>query len=235
MAPISEHVAPKRIDAATARTIAVMSASVLVIGIAYGVAGHSIGLQWWHLAVIAALVLAGSSEFVFVGVLAAGGAPVLGAAAGLLINTRNLGYGLSIGPLIGRGPAAIAGAHLINDETVALTTAQTEPDRARRTFYACGIWLALCWPLGAALGALLGSVVADPNELGLDAAMPALLVALAIPALRNRSNATSALIGVVAAVLSTPFVPAGLPILIALVGLLGALPRRAWSSRRAAQ
>ncbi|MFT4126811.1 MAG: AzlC family ABC transporter permease, partial [Gordonia sp. (in: high G+C Gram-positive bacteria)] len=158
----------RTLDRATVRAIGVMYLSVFVIGMSYGVSGHSVGLTWWQLTLIATVVLAGSSEFVFLSVLVAGGAPWLGAAAGVLINTRNLGYGLAVGPSVGTGVRMLLGAHLINDESAALTAAQTEPTRARATFLLSGVGVLVTWPAGALLGAVLGNLVADPAVLGLD-------------------------------------------------------------------
>lgn len=214
------------LDSATIRAVAVMCLSVMVIGMSYGVSGHSAGFAWWQLVIIATVVLAGSSEFVFVAVLAAGGAPLLGAAAGLLVNTRNLGYGLAVGRHLDRGIPMVVGAHLINDETAALATAETDRRRGRAVFFLCGTGILVCWPLGAALGAALGSLVASPESLGLDAAFPALLAALALPALRDRATLAAALIGGAAALAATPFVPAGLPVLVALVGVLATVRHR---------
>lgn len=216
----------RALDGATIRAIVVMCVSVMVIGMSYGVAGHSAGLTWWQLTIIAVVVLAGSSEFVFVAVLASGGAPLLGAAAGLLVNTRNLGYGLAVGRHIDHGMSMIVGAHFINDETAALAAAETDRRRGRAVFFLCGVGVFICWPVGAALGAALGSLVAAPDVLGLDAAFPALLGALAIPALRDRAVLGAALIGGAAALAVTPFVPAGAPVLVALVGLLATVRHR---------
>ncbi|MXP22861.1 branched-chain amino acid ABC transporter permease [Gordonia sp. HNM0687] len=203
----------------TVRTVLVMSMSVLVIGASYGVTAHSAGLAWWHVVVIATVVLAGSSEFVFVGILAAGGAPLLAALAGLVVNTRNFGYGLSVGRFLPRGWSMALGAHLINDETAAMTAAESDPRRARATFLLCGAGVLISWPLGSAIGVAIGEVVADPASLGLDAAFPALLVALAVGALRDRKTLCAALIGGTAAIAATPFLPPGLPILCTLTGL----------------
>ncbi|WP_024497885.1 AzlC family ABC transporter permease [Gordonia amicalis] len=209
----------RTIDSATLRAVVVMCLSVLVIGASYGVAAHSAGLALWQIVLIATVVLAGSSEFVFVGVLAAGGVPVVAALAGLLVvNTRNFGYGLAVGKHLRGLPEAFLGAHLINDETAAMTTAESEPRRARAAFLLCGLGILICWPVGAGLGALLGSSVASPEALGLDAAFPALLAALAIPALRTRATWAAVAVGGAVAVASTPFLPAGLPILCALAG-----------------
>ncbi len=70
------------------------------------------------------------------------------------------------------------------------------------------------------IGAAAGSVIADTDVFGLDAAFPAVLLALVLPALRDRSTRTAARIGSVVALAATPFLPPGLPVLLALVGLL---------------
>ncbi|MBD0862222.1 AzlC family ABC transporter permease [Gordonia sp. zg691] len=210
----------RTLDSATLRAVAVMCVSILVIGASYGVAAHGAGLTLWQIVLIATLVLAGSSEFVFVGILAAGGVPILAALAGLLVNTRNFGYGLAVGKHLRGVPEILFGAHLINDETAAMTTAESEPRRARAAFLLCGVGVLLSWPLGAALGAGLGGVLADPERLGLDAAFPALLAALAIPALRERATWAAVAVGGAVAVASTPFLPAGLPVIGALGGFV---------------
>ncbi|MGW0455352.1 AzlC family ABC transporter permease [Gordonia sputi] len=217
----------------TLRSVAVMALSVFVIGCSYGVAGHSAGLSWWQIVTIACVVMAGSSEFVFVGILATGGLPIVGALAGLLVNTRNLGYGLSVGPYLGSGVRRLIGAHMVNDETAALTAGTSDAERARAAFLWCGIGVLVSWPAGAALGSAAGQVISSPETLGLDAAFPALLGALAISALRGQRSergrlGASLVVGAVIAVAATPYVPAGVPVLLALVGLGAGLlvPRR---------
>ena len=65
----------------------------------------------------------------------------------------------------------------------------------------------------------------DPTVFGLDAAFPAGLLALILPALREAAAprvASSARPSPCA----TPFLPAGLPVLLALIGLVAAGPPR---------
>lgn len=210
----------RTLDGATLRTIAVMTASILVIGASYGVAADSAGFAWWQILAIATVVLAGSSEFVFVGILVAGGIPIVAALAGLLLNTRNFGYGLAVGKHLGRGLPMFLGAHLINDESAAIAGAEPEPRRARAAFFLSGAAVLISWPLGSQLGVAIGQVVADPGALGLDAALPALLAALALPALRKSSTLISALLGGGLALAVSPVLPAGLPILMGLLGVV---------------
>jgi predicted branched-subunit amino acid permease len=63
-------------------------------------------------------------------------------------------------------------------------------------------------------------VITDTDVFGLDAAFPAVLLALVLPSLQDKATRTAALAGVVVALAVTPFLPAGLPVLLALAGLL---------------
>ena len=89
---------------------------------------------------------------------------------------------------------------------------QEEMARKRAAYWTCGFGILLFWPLGAALGGVVGSVVPDTDALGLDAMFPAVLLALILPALRDRATLSSAVVGAALALATTPFLPAGLPL-----------------------
>lgn len=200
------------------RDVVVIAVSIWVIGASYGAAAHSIGLAWWQTLLMASVVLAGSSEFVLISVVAGGGLPIVGAFTGLLVNVRNLSYGLSAGRYLPSGWRGLAAAHLVNDETAVYAAPYRDVRDARRAFVLCGIGVAVSWPLGALTGSLIGQVVA-PETLGLDAAFPALLFALAVPALRDRETRWAALFGGSIAIASAGFITAGLPVVPALLGV----------------
>jgi predicted branched-subunit amino acid permease len=72
------------------------------------------------------------------------------------------------------------------------------------------------------VGAAAGSVLGDPEALGLDAAFPALFLALLAGQVRGRRGAVAAVAGAGVAALLVPFVAPGLPIVAAsLVCLIG--------------
>jgi predicted branched-subunit amino acid permease len=115
----------------------------------------------------------------------------------------------------------------MTDEVVAFTLAQSDPVRHRRVYWLIGVTLFTSWNAGTALGVWLGGATGDPATLGLDAAFPAALIALILPSLRDRDTRLVALAGAAVAVLLTPVLPAGLPVLAALLGLISLLlPRR---------
>ena len=208
----------------TLRDIALACLAVWFIGLSYGAIAVASGFPLWVPAAQSVLVLAGASEFLFVGIVAAGGNPFAAALAGLLVNARHLPYGLALPDVTGTGRGwrrRLLGSHVMNDESVAFALAQEDLPRQRAAYWACGLGVLLCWPAGAILGALIGRAIGNTDAFGLDAMFPAVNLALILPALRVRVTVRAALIGAVIALASTPFLPAGLPVLLALAGVLG--------------
>jgi 4-azaleucine resistance transporter AzlC len=202
------------------RDIALVCLADGIVGISYGAISVGGGLQLWVPVALSILVFAGASQFLFVGIVAAGGSPIAATIAGLLVNTRHVAFGLAISDVIGNGWRRLPGSHLMTDENVAFALGQDELHRKRAAYWACGIGIFVSWNLGVVIGALAGSVITDTDVFGLDAAFPAVLLALVLPAVRDRSTRTAALVGSGVALVATPFLPAGLPVLLALVGLL---------------
>lgn len=192
-----------------------------VVGVSFGAISVAGGLPVWVPVVLSLVVYAGSAQFSAVGVLLAGGGPLAAAATGLLLNTRTVAFGLAVADVLGRGRVArFLGAHLVTDETVAFALAQEDPARRRAAFWISGLGLFAVWNLGVLGGALAGGALGDTARFGLDAAFPAVLVALVLPTLRkDPAVRRAALAGAAVALAVTPLVPAGLPVLLALAGL----------------
>ena len=209
------------------RDIALTCLAVWFIGVSYGAIAVASGFPLWVPAAQSVLVLAGASEFLFIGIVGAGGSPIAAALAGLLVNARHVPYGLALPDVTGRGWRRMLGSHVMNDESVAFALAQEGLPRKRAAYWACGLGVLICWPGGAVLGALAGSFIKDTNTFGLDAMFPAVLLALIVPALRDRVTMRAAAVGAVIALAAAPFLPAGLPVLLALAGVLGLIRRRA--------
>jgi 4-azaleucine resistance transporter AzlC len=210
------------------RDIALACLAVWLIGLSYGAIAVASGFPLWFPAAQSVLVVAGASEFLFIGIVAAGGNPIAAALAGLLVNARHLPYGLALPDVIGRGRGwrRLLASHMMNDESVVFALAQDDLPRKRAAFWACGLGVLICWPAGAVLGALAGEFLRDPSAFGLDATFPAVILALIVPALRDRVTALAAAAGAAIALAATPFLPAGLPVLLALCGMLVLAGRR---------
>ncbi|PFG20145.1 AzlC family ABC transporter permease [Serinibacter salmoneus] len=212
------------------RAVLLVTLAVALVGVAYGVTATANQFAVWQILVLAVLVLAGSAELLFVGLIGAGASPWLALGASLLLNLRNVVYGMACSPLLPAGWRRWAGAHLVNDETVALAAAPSGdrpaelPPRtlAQRwaTFLVSGIGVAVGWPFGALIGATLGQVVPEPELWGLDAVLPALLGALAMPAVRNGSTFAVAVLAAAIALVVTPVVPLGVAPIAGLAALV---------------
>jgi 4-azaleucine resistance transporter AzlC len=215
----------RTLSGGTLRDIALACLAVWFIGLSYGAIAVASGFPLWVPAVQSVLVLAGASEFLFIGIVAAGGNPLAAAASGLLVNARHLPYGLALPDTI-TGPGRtrrLLGSHVMNDESVVFALAQEDLPGQRAAYWACGLGVLLCWPAGAVLGGLIGSVIGNTSAFGLDAMFPAVILALIVPALRDQKDRVTlraAAAGAVIALAATPFLPAGLPVLLALAGLL---------------
>ncbi|KAA5971458.1 AzlC family ABC transporter permease [Pantoea sp. M_9] len=200
-----------------------------IVGLSYGSLAAAQGFPLWVPIALSTLVLAGASEFLFIGIVAGGGSPLTAAAAGLLVNARHLPFGIAVKDLVGQGGRSLLGCHIMNDESVVFGISQPELQQRRVAYWLCGLGIFAIWPLTVIGGAMIGRFIPDVSAIGLDAVFPAILIALIFPALRKRRTRIPALAGTALSVAVTPFVPAGMPVLFSLLGLLS------WRERKDGQ
>jgi 4-azaleucine resistance transporter AzlC len=211
----------RTLDRGLARDIGLICLADCLVGVSYGAIAVSSGFPLWLPVLMSLVVFAGASQFMFLGIVAAGGNPFAAVLAGLLANARHLPFGFAVGDAVGRGRGArMFGSHLMSDETVAFAMAQDEAARRRAAYWACGLGIFVCWNTGVLVGAFAGVAISDTDAFGLDAAFPAVLLALVLPSLRDKTARLPVLVGVVVALATTPFLPAGLPVLLALAGVV---------------
>lgn len=199
-------------------------------GISFGALATASGLDVAQTMLLSALMFTGGSQFAFIGVIAGGGAPLGAALSALLLGIRNTLYGLGLARAVpARGARGLLRAHWTIDESAATAASGRTPAEQRAGFWAAGLWVYVFWNLFSLAGALLGSVVSSPSAWGLDAAAAAAFLGLLWPRLRSRDVVAVAVAAAFVALLLTPALPAGLPVIgAALVAVLaGLLPRRA--------
>jgi 4-azaleucine resistance transporter AzlC len=211
-----------------ARDVTALCAAGVVVGLSFGAIASAAGVPLTQIVAMNALVYAGGAQFLAVGLAGAGATAAAIVLAGLLLNARHLPFGLAIGnEVLGeRRAARLLGSHLMTDESVAFALGQPDPARRRRAYWLTGVSLFLTWNVSAAVGAIAGSALGDPDTFGIDAAFPAALLALTLPSLKDRAAVRVAVAGAVLALVATPLLPSGLPVLVALLGLAFALPVR---------
>ncbi|WP_027934855.1 AzlC family ABC transporter permease [Amycolatopsis thermoflava] len=215
----------RTLDRRLLRDVALVALADGVVGVSYGAISTGSGFGAWLPVVMSLVVFAGAAQFLFVGLVAAGGSPFAAAVAGLLVNSRHLPFGMAVSEVLGRR-GRILGSHLMTDENVAFALAQEDAARRRAAYWACGISIFVCWNVGVLAGAFAGTVIGDTDAFGLDAAFPAVLLALVLPSLKDRDTRHAAVAGAAVALAATPFLPAGLPVLLALAGVLVLVVRR---------
>ena len=191
-------------------------------GISFGAVSVASGLDVWQSCALSLLVFTGASQFALVGVVGAGGSPVFGALSGLLLGSRNTLYGIKIAPMLGfRGGTRLAAAHLVIDESTAMTVTRTTREHARAGFLSTGIAVFLLWNLATLVGAVAGEALGDPRAYGLDAAVGGAFLALLWPRLTTARDRIAAMLGAAVALALVSSTPAGVPVLAAAVVAVG--------------
>ena len=198
-------------------------------GIGFGAVSVSSGLSVAQTCVLSLVMFTGASQFALAGVVAAGGAPLSGAATALLLGTRNTLYGLRMGPLLRwRGWRRAAAAHVLIDESTAMSVNRETTEAVRLGFLTTGSSVFVLWNLATAIGALAGEAVGDPRTYGLDAAVGAAFLALLWPRLKDRRNIVVAGLAAAVALTMVPLAAPGVPVLAAggVALLVGVLAKR---------
>jgi 4-azaleucine resistance transporter AzlC len=212
----------RTLGGALVRDILALGAASAFVGLSFGAIATAVGIPNWAVVGFSLFVFAGGAQFLAVALVAVGN-PVAAVFGGLLLNARHLPFGMAVADVLSGGwGRRMIGSHLMVDESVAFALAQPDPRRRRAAYWLTGGTLFVCWQLGTVAGVAIGAEVGDPARYGLDAAFPAALLALLVPRLREAAGLRVAVVASVVAVAATFFVPAGLPVLLGLVGLLAA-------------
>ncbi|PWI20451.1 branched-chain amino acid ABC transporter permease [Streptomyces sp. Act143] len=216
-------------DAAVVRDALGVGVAVGLSGFAFGVTSAGSGLTLLQTCALSLLVFTGASQFALVGALAAGGNPLTAAAGAFFLGVRNAFYGLRLSQLLAL-PRAVRpfAAQWVIDETAAVALAQTGPRQVRIGFAVTGLSLYVLWNLTTLLGALGAEAVGDTDAWGIDAAGPAVFLALLAPMLKSTTERSAAGLAVLLGLGLLPVLPAGVPVLAAAL----AAPVVLWAEGR---
>ena len=185
-------------------------------GVSFGALGVASGLSVWQTIALSLLMFTGGSQFAFIGVVAGGGTASAAFGAAALLGVRNAVYGMQMGQMLRpRGWRRLAAAQLTIDESTATAAGQTDALEQKRGFWTAGLGIYVLWNLFTAIGALLGDALGDPRRWGLDGAAVAAFLGLLWPRLSAREPVAIAVACGLVTVLMLPWVPAGVPILVA--------------------
>lgn len=204
------------------RTVGPACVAVIPIGGALGVLVVQSGLAWWWATVIAAFVFAGSLEFLLVGLFAAAAPLAQIALASVLVNFRHVFYALSF-PLhrvTGRGWKAYS-TFSLTDEAYAMTASPAAAGWTRPRILAIQGFFHLAWVASVTAGALLGTLI-PPQVRGLEFAVTALFVVLAIEGYRARRSLPAPVLALCCAAVAVVVAPSNM-LAVAMGLFLGGL------------
>ncbi|MGW7578609.1 AzlC family ABC transporter permease [Streptomyces sp. NPDC054765] len=220
--PTTERTAAPPLPAQPAKPGSAVIRDALGVGIAVGLSGFAFGvtsagagLGLLQTCALSLLVFTGASQFALVGALAAGGNPLTAAAGAFFLGARNAFYGLRLSAVLGyRARVRPFAAHWVIDETSAVALAQPDRRSARLGFTVTGLTLYTLWNLTTLAGALGAGALGDTAAWGLDAAGPAVFLALLAPMLQDTAERAAAGLAVVLVMITLPLLPTGVPVLV---------------------
>ncbi len=202
-----------------------------LLATSFGVLARDVGMPGWAAVLMSAIVFAGSAQIAALTILGAGGGLGSALGAATLMNSRFLPIGIAFAPSLGGGAFQRAA------EGQAVVDASLAIARGEDGGYDRGLLLGssaaqyATWVGGTAVGAVAGSVIGDPERLGLDALYPAFFLALMLGELRSGRAKGVALAGALIALALVPFAPPGIPVLAASLATLIGLVRREGDER----
>jgi 4-azaleucine resistance transporter AzlC len=181
---------------------------MIPLGIAFGLLVLHAGLAWWWATVFSAVVFAGSLEFLLVAMVAASAPLTQVAVTAVLVNSRHAFYALSFPLHRVRGRLARTySTFALTDEAYVMTAAPEARGWSGGRIVGLQALLHAAWVAGATLGGLLGSVLPLASLRGLDFALSALFLVLAIDAYRARPDLRTAVVALGCALAALVLVP----------------------------
>ncbi|WP_228744988.1 AzlC family ABC transporter permease [Paenibacillus sp. S150] len=179
----------------------------LSIGFAAGVVEKTAGLSVAEIAMISIILYAGSAQFIAAGMIAAGSTATSIVLTILLVNLRHLLLSAALSPyfrhLTPLRNMLIGG--LLTDETFGVAIQRSTSSKAISEKWMHGLNLTayLNWLLANVAGAFFGQWIANPEQWGLDFALPAMFIGLLVLTIQSRNKiVTDILVGAAAVVIA---------------------------------
>lgn len=198
---------------------ATMALTFFSLGVTLQVALIDAGTSAGRALAASAVIFSATSQFAWLAVREGGGSDWAAVVAGWVVASR---YGILTTSLVPRLPAGVARRALaaLNafDPNVAIAIQQPTASGVEREFWRTTAAMMLGWFSGITVGTVVGNVVGDTAQLGLDAVFPAALLAIIGNLLRTRDGFVAGLAGGLICLGLLPFVPAGLPIILSVFG-----------------
>ncbi|MGB3297462.1 MAG: AzlC family ABC transporter permease [Phormidesmis sp.] len=207
---------------AGARDIFPLLVGAIPFGIIFGTLAANSGLSAGGAIAMSALVFAGSSQFIAVGMIATGTGWLLIVLTTFVVNLRHLLYAVSLLPYIKALPQRwkVPLAFFLTDEAFAVAIRRYElPDRSPfKHWYYLGAAIAMYanWQLCTLLGVTAGQLIPNATEWGLDFAMSVTFIGIIVPYLKTRPMLVAVMAAGLAAIAANPL-PHKLGLIVAAI------------------
>ena len=170
--------------------------SYVFVAMAYGMMMQEAGFGWYAALFVSMTVYTGAFQFVLITFLSSGASLLTAACTALLMNSRQVFYGLSfVSKFPARGWKKWYMIHTMTDETYAVNCSLELPEKeAEEVMLYVALFSRIYWMCGSVLGGIAGQLI--PFELkGIDFCMTALFVILFIDQWEKSKRHGPALIG----------------------------------------
>lgn len=224
---------------AGAKGIFPLVVGAIPFGLIYGTLAASSGLSFGAAMAMSAFVFAGSSQFIAVGLIAAGTALPLIILTTFVVNLRHLLYAASLVPHVQHLPQAwkLPIGFWLTDEAFAVAIARyNQADRSpHKHWYYLGaaIFMYANWQVFTFLGLTVGQMVPNAANWGLDFAMSVTFIGMVIPYLKTKPMYCSVIVAGIVALLAHGL-PHQLGLMVAAIAGIaaGIVSERQWMEKR---
>lgn len=204
--------------------LAALTLTYFSVGVATAIVLVEAGTDRWLVVASAFVINAATTQLAYVAALDGGGGPVTAVLSGWLVATRFGLLAAAIGPrLWPSGWRRLLAAYSVFDPNTALATREPDDASCRRAYAAATWFLVPPWLVGATVGAVLAGRLGDPTRIGLDAVLPAMLLAIIWPQLLTATGRLVAVVAVAIALGLVEVTPGGVPAIAATAAALVAI------------
>ena len=219
----TESPAPKALRLGSADVLA-MALTFFALGVTLQVLLIDRGTSVGRALLASSVIFSATSQFAYLAVRDAGGGEWAAISAGAVVATR---FGIMSMTLNPRLPHVrwrrVAAALNAFDPNVAVAVQQETPKDVEREFWRTTGAMMMGWFLGILVGTFIGNVVGDIDRLGLDAVFPAALLAIIGNLIRSGDGRIAAVAGGLICIVLLPVAPAGIPIILSVLGVAVAI------------
>lgn len=177
---------------------------LIPLGLAFGLLMVQSGFSWWWTPIFFIVIYAGSMEFLAISMVTGGVSALSSLLTGFMVNFRHIFYGLTFPRKRINSPVGKAySTYALTDETYAIVSALPREERPTGIrILSIQIFCQILWVGGGLVGALAGQVIPSSVE-GMEFALVALFVVLAMDSFRNNQDLSlplsAAVLGILAA------------------------------------